>query len=362
MTSHELLKQIKLLLTGVVADEGPSYFVEIVTSLSQIGNEEFQDTFDEFSKRPRFADFLRGLMGRSTQPKKRRDSDELMHDLTSFLASIDLKRYFISLTEYEFIVRDIDLNLQNTEVGTFRDHVGTFAKKMETYIRKESLSTIYEVLEAAEEISRDFRILNNFRQFINNNLGRSSTAVTGEGELSLFLTSKTDYQQLLEKLQSLRVIYEELCSLFGVSSKEIPLEIGKVESGSLWIKVFGESRVISAMISLVESTVHFLHRNFTNEGRIMALPRRIESVTSFLELEQKLKEAGMDTSELKEYIKKSSVLIGRNLTQLLSGEAKVEVNDNVYSLGTELEQVYLAQAHRFLLSDSDDAPDSDDKV
>lgn len=92
----------------------------------------------------------------------------------------------------------------------------------------------------------------------------------------------------------------------------------------------------------------------------MSVPKRIESVVAFLSLEQKLNEAGVETSELKEYIQKSSVLIGKNLTHLLSGEAKVEVNNNEYSLGAELERVYMAQAQKFLPSDVNEEVDEDE--
>lgn len=359
MTSHELLKQLSLLQNGTLDENLPSYFVTIVTTISRKSNQELPSPFEERPMRTRVLDFF--LLGKSSRESKLvPDRDEVIKDLLSFLRSIDLKRYFISLSEYEAILSESKLVTKNIELNDLPYHLERFARLMEDYIRQRG--EIGELLEAAETLNRNFRILAMLRQFVEDNLEMPAEMPTSRSGLSLLLSLDTNYDLFLEKLHALRVIYDELCSLFGVSAKEIPLEIGKVESGSLWIKLFGESRVIAAMVSLIESTVLFFHRNFTTEGQIMTVPKRIESVVSLLELEQKLKEAGLETAELKEYIHKSSVLIGRSLTQLLAGEAKVEVNGNEYSLGSDLERVYMAQAQTLFLSDaksrSDGKPDT----
>ena len=84
------------------------------------------------------------------------------------------------------------------------------------------------------------------------------------------------------------------------------------------------------------------------------MPRKVDSIESILELRIKLDELGIDTNEIDDQLKKSSVLIARNLNKLLGGEPKVIVNDDEYYIGIDFEQKYLEQSeHKLLPSQSE---------
>ncbi|WP_350604199.1 hypothetical protein [Pseudoalteromonas sp. SMN1298-MNA-CIBAN-0114] len=157
-------------------------------------------------------------------------------------------------------------------------------------------------------------------------------------ELSIVLSSTFTLSEFILKLQSIEKIYNELCMLSNVSSDDFPIEILKIESGSLWAKVFGDSKVIALMTSLIESGVSFVYRNYTVEGKISSIPKKVETIESILKLKSKLKKEGVDVTELTEHLNKSSIIIAKELNKLISGQAEVIINEKKLSIGDEMQK------------------------
>jgi len=109
-------------------------------------------------------------------------------------------------------------------------------------------------------------------------------------ELSIVLSSSMTLSQFILKLKALESIYQELCMLSGISIAEFPIQILKIESGSLWAKVFGHSKIIALMTNLIESGTSFVYRNYTTEGKLNSIPRKVETIESVLKLSIQLKE------------------------------------------------------------------------
>jgi hypothetical protein len=159
-------------------------------------------------------------------------------------------------------------------------------------------------------------------------------APENQADLSIFLENGTGiYSQFLEKLQSIQVLYSEICQLLGVSEQEYPLRIVKIESGSLWTKVFGESKTIELLTRCAENSFDFLYRNYTREGQIASIPRQVGVLESTIQLAALLEEKGYDVSAMKEPIQKSGQIIAANLQELLQGQGKVQLNDKEYIVG-----------------------------
>jgi hypothetical protein len=179
----------------------------------------------------------------------------------------------------------------------------------------------------------------------------------GLGELSLFFESNYLYRDFISKIESLQKIYSELCSLLGVSEPDFPLRISKIESGSLWIRVFGEPKVTEFIISLIKDACAYLYRNYTPEGKIEALPRKIEVLESMLKLEEKLKDAEIDTNNLKDTIQKSAFILGEELNILIGGEATIDINGDCFLIEHSKQQRSLVGRKTPLLSSG--VPQSD---
>jgi hypothetical protein len=46
----------------------------------------------------------------------------------------------------------------------------------------------------------------------------------------------------------------------------------KIDSGSLWVNLFGKSRVAGLACKLSENAAKYPYRNYTDEGRAAAIP------------------------------------------------------------------------------------------
>lgn len=164
-----------------------------------------------------------------------------------------------------------------------------------------------------------------------------------ESELFLLLFGTSSFKDFVKKLQALQDLYVEICMLAGVSGTEHPLRIGKIESGSLFAKVWGDPKVMPFIAALIESTIGFLHRKFTIEGKIASVPRSIEALNSAVNLSENLAKLGINTAEMDEHLRKSGVIIGKTLSTLLQDQARVQVNDQTFSLGDKTEPYLLEQ-------------------
>src|SRR5688572_6220580 len=105
MTSYELLKEIRR-LTAPPSEESPSsYFLNVAFTLAYIGRTEI-DLFVEEDPGSHFEVFravFARVLGRPPNPESRRTKtvDEAFAEAEAFLLGLDLKRYFLSLSQWE---------------------------------------------------------------------------------------------------------------------------------------------------------------------------------------------------------------------------------------------------------------------
>jgi len=231
-----------------------------------------------------------------------------------------------------------------------------FAVAYEDYLRT-SRSVSPQRDDALRKLAEIARRLLSFLTLIENVLRvmrtklESGSIVAQEDvkRLSILLESTLSIAQFSVKLLSLEQMYDELAPLFGISTLEHPVKIVKIESGSLWADILGYPKIIDLMESLISGAVSYMYRNFTKEGKITSIPRKVESIDSILQLRSRLKDAGIDTISMDENIQKSSVIVAEQLNRLLGGEAKVTINGQVYSVEANLEQKYLEERNKLLL-------------
>lgn len=172
-------------------------------------------------------------------------------------------------------------------------------------------------------------------------------------ELSILLPSIISYRDLLVKLTAFEVIYTKLCSLIKISTSEHPLQIIRIEYGSLWLKLFGESRVINLLTSLIQAAVIYIYRNYTDEGKLSYIPQKVDLIESVLRLSERLKENGIEISEIKDNVQRSAIIISSQLNCLLLGEPSIKINGKEYSLPPELQSKYLNESKSLQLEQAD---------
>jgi hypothetical protein len=178
--------------------------------------------------------------------------------------------------------------------------------------------------------SRAFMVLHTLLWFAealrNQNAERYVQPQAGEALFSLSLSAVNDVESMAAKLQALHHMYAEICALMKLGEAASRLRIARVESGSTIIEVLGNAGALAIIAAAIKAGAGYLYRNYTGEGRTNEIPRKVEIAESVLGLADKLKERGINTSKMDEYLAKSSTQIARDLNQLLSDEDIIEIN------------------------------------
>ena len=210
--------------------------------------------------------------------------------------------------------------------------------------RPQNQQLILQLMDQFEKINIEFRYYEYCKRFLD---GTATALQSGmekmDNEASLSIGFSAPIETLAQfnyKLNSLVVIYAEACLIFGINDRNHPLRIVKAESGSLWSKVFGESKVVEFIIWFLKNSVRYLHRNFTQEGKIKKIPQDIKTLQEEFSLHEKLQELlpGDRYKELiekqAECLAKSAALLAKHTQNLIEREASVKINDEVISFSS----------------------------
>ena len=170
--------------------------------------------------------------------------------------------------------------------------------------------------------------------------------IEDDQRLTITLTRETALDEFAAKISAVATLYDEVASLVASPGETFAPRIIKIESGSALIDILGVPRVIKLVADLIEGAADWLYRNYTREGRIVALPRAIDSIDAVLGLRGRLRDSGIPTEELDERIAKATVIIATELNVLLSAEPSVTVNQRTLSVGAAVEERYLREGSR----------------
>lgn len=218
---------------------------------------------------------------------------------------------------------------------------------------------ILQLLDQFEKINVEFRYYENCKRFLE---GMATALQSGmkkkENEASLSISFSAPIETLAEfnyRLNSIVVIYAEVCLIFGVNDRHHPLRIVKAESGSLWSQVFGQSKVVEFMTWFLKNSVRYLHRNFTIEGKIQRIPQDVKTLEAEFSLYEKLKEMLPEEKykELRdaqaETLAKSAALLAKHTQNLIERETNVKINDEELVLSPPIDRArYLKLASKQL--------------
>lgn len=223
------------------------------------------------------------------------------------------------------------------EIAIILGELDDFAETYNTFVTHQTGANALPLLLISRRIKLSIESLTGFLKYIRNNTIDVQLPSLNESEFSLVLYQVIDLKNFTQKLDSLGDLYSELCYVLEISEVDHPLRIAKIESGSLLTRLLGDTRAVALMLSLIEDSVKYFHRNYTVEGKIAAIPKKIESLNEILNFSNRLKDSGVDVSELNERLVKSAASITNSLNNLVSDQSKVEINGHVHSISKELQ-------------------------
>lgn len=224
--------------------------------------------------------------------------------------------------------------------------IDDFANAYDKYISHSIVVNAYQLLNASHEFKKSISLFKDSLFFALKNISNDYECLEGEMAFSITLAYAENPKDFAEKILAINALYDELCFLLNVSQAESPLRIGKIESGSLFTKLFGDTRVVGLLCSFVERGFDYLHRNYTKEGRIASIPKQLEASNSILDYVKELEKSGVDVSEAKDSLAKGAAIIADNLNILIKGQSSIEINGKQF--GNKAEQQALIEKNRDL--------------
>lgn len=264
------------------------------------------------------------------------------------------RKLFSDIDDLEEAITEIVIALDEHDAffSPLKAALSEFASAYENFIKGNVKSgNTFELLRRGRELNWQLIGAQDLLLAIRQSLTGADQSLTEAESLELFLHPDVELAVIVIKLKSLDVIYSELCRLLNVSRAEHPLRVLHLEVGSLWVRLFGESRVITLMTDLIRSGVGFIYRNFTREGKLSSIPMTVEKLESILNIEQRLRGAGLDTTEMQENIRLSGAMIAKHLNNLMTGEGVVTINNERLSVGSEVEKLFIEKSKALLLED-----------
>lgn len=337
MTSFELLKEINDFLHPKL---NYSYLVDVVAELARI--------FDEHEER---VSLLVSTSSDKLAQLREAAQTPLVREMDNVRKTTKYRELFNAVDNLESNLGELVDN--QPFFDDLKRYVTYFASAYETFLREyPRASASVDVLRTSKMLHCKLKSVSETLTIISANLGGfNEVNEEREGGLSLVLHPSDHLKVQVDKLQALVRIYEEVCRLLNISTSEYPLKVIKIESGSLWAKLFGESQVIKLMTDLIRSGVDFLHRNYTREGEMITATQRMQLVEANLNLEVRLREQGIDTLDMRENIRKAGTIISKESLKLFGDEGAVSINDEYYSVGSAVDRMIAERTTPGLLED-----------
>ena len=275
-------------------------------------------------------------------------------------AGINHRQFFKALEYFQRSLPTLQpsSSAQSELISQLNARIEEFAELYDTFLSGQSGKNALPVLLTARQLQTNLQTFFDSLQLVEESLASADIPNMDEDELVLWLPSNFDLIDFTRRLDALHSIYSELCMLLSIPEGSHPLRISKIESGSLWAKVFGETRVIGMIAAFIEQTASWMYRTYTQEGKIASIPRKVETVDALLGLSKRLKESGIDTASMEAHIEKSAVSLSKDLAALLEGQSSVTVNKTTISVESELTRV-LVERSATLRLDSPSSPNGE---
>lgn len=333
MTSYELIQTIDTFL------ERRLHYGYLLAVLSAMADEH-----DKMSA------FIAGVLESGSAKAEGKNIDHILGVGAQFRA-LNIRQIFREVDGLAKCIHNFYFEMGREE-DAIQHTLEEFAKTYEVLVVSQGVDTQLKAIRLAKEVLLQLNPVFGVLELIRGRLIEQPRMGEGRSPLSLLLQPSDEVRVFVTKVHSLEIVYEEICRLLNISTSEYPLEIAKIEAGSpLWTKLFGESKVIKLITDLIKEAVNYRYRNFTREGQLGSIPRKVDELGSVLNLEVRMADLGYDTTNMRESLQKSGVVIARELNTLLSGETEVIVNGELFSLTSVVDQLIAENRKTLLLED-----------
>ncbi|MBS1208198.1 MAG: hypothetical protein H6R19_596 [Proteobacteria bacterium] len=330
MLQTQLLKRIEKTLAALAAAET---LTQVVDSINKI-NDGIKSELKSIARNT------------NQDGSKFQNSANSIHSILAALklttSSISARTLFLEIAELRsgLYAAMQEGQQQHELISSVNRQLDFFATAYDNYIAHQTAEAALPLVIGAQSLKQTLIEFQSALEYVKGNFSDSLGPNANETELSLTLTRVDSLEEFIKKLAAINCIYAELCMILNIST---PLRISKIESGSLWIRIFGDTKVIDLATKFLEGAARYFHNNYTTEGKISAIPHRIDSMNSILDFSNKLKESGVDVTNLNDELIKGAVVLAKNLNALIEQQPLMEINGKEFSIGGDAQSALLKQ-------------------
>lgn len=146
--------------------------------------------------------------------------------------------------------------------------------------------------------------------------------------ISIVISGDFELEQVKSALIASKKIYDEICRLLSINSNEEPLQLLKIESGSLNLVLKGSLSAIKVLKTFLEGFVAYT----TVSKRIVDTEVASRSLLSQVALKNSLDQQGIDTQRLGAELRDSAELLARHTGKLIGSASQISINGTIAGL------------------------------
>lgn len=314
--------------------------------------------FDQLSEADAFIDGLTNLAkyaesgippleGITLGGNRLSDSAGILHghyaNLSKITSKINNRHFFRAIEHLQHSIKSLqsEWSTDSEPFDRLCHETDEFASLYDKYLAFQSGQNAYPLLFLALRLKTSLTVFLELLATLRDSVESQDEQSNSESQFFLVLPERLNLKSFADRLLALQSMYSELCALFDVSEVDHPLRIGNVESGSLWAVLFGNTKIIETMTSFISSGASWAYRNYTVEGKINSLPRKVEAIDAILGLSNRLEASGFDASQMKPNIEKAAINLSKDLTALIEGQRSITINDETLFAQKELSKALL---------------------
>lgn len=267
-----------------------------------------------------------------------------------------------------FEIRDIIKSIENKDIinneanGIFVNILNNLMESCKRVYEYLSLSdydqriSVYELIEYLKELLDNIKFLRN----INTQMNLFNSYIEGEYELKeaedtfliQFHNKNMSIKEITDCIEIINSMYERLCGMFEVSTSDFLLKPIKLESGSLLEKLIGCGKVFDFLKDLLNRSIEFIYRNYTNEGKIKGESNKIDLLKQGIDITNICEEHGIDTSKAKETLEANLNALCQDIYKLTAKSNKITINDKTYDKEKEISKKVIEEARKLTIESS----------
>jgi hypothetical protein len=183
-----------------------------------------------------------------------------LNQLRPKVTGMGFRSFFSSMEEFRRRLASI----ATFPIGDFQlmdqllSRIDRFSEKYERYIQGYTPQAAGPLIVDSHALSESLNAFHLGVLLAHSNLEDGAEVGPAEQELSIHLPESISLEQFAEKLLAIHRLYTVIARIIGVNLASSPLKVQKVESGSLWSRVFGDSKVIELVVTFLRAGAAYM--------------------------------------------------------------------------------------------------------